>query len=98
VSSRAGLAFDLLGLGDYAGATELLSGGHAEALGAGHPMALWLGRFAAIAARRCGLPQARQLAEANVELFRRRFGDLYVETLGALVTLANCAGADGDLD
>ncbi|MEU4214718.1 FxSxx-COOH system tetratricopeptide repeat protein [Actinoplanes sp. NPDC026623] len=97
LSSRAGLAFDLLGLGDYAGATELLNGGHAEALGAGHPMALWVGRFAAIAARRGGLPQARQLAEANVELFRQRFGDLNVETLGALVSLANCARDDGDL-
>ncbi|MEU7907032.1 FxSxx-COOH system tetratricopeptide repeat protein [Actinoplanes sp. NPDC049118] len=98
LSSRAGLAFDLLGLGDNTGATELLSGGHAEALGAGHPMALWVGRFAAIAARRCGLPQARQLAEANVELFRQRFGDANVETLGALVSLANCVRDDGDLD
>ncbi|AGZ39494.1 FxSxx-COOH system tetratricopeptide repeat protein [Actinoplanes friuliensis] len=98
LSSRAGLAFDLFGLGDYAGATELLSNGHAEALGADHPMALWAGRFAAIAARRCGLPQARQLAETNVELYRQKFGDLNVETLGALVSLANCARDDGDLD
>ena len=98
LSSRTGLAFDLVGLGDYAGATELLSGGHAEALGADHPMSLWAGRFAAIAARRLGLPRARELAAANVELFRQKFGDLNVETLGATVSLANCARAAGDLD
>lgn len=98
LSSRTGLAFDLYGLGDYAGATELLSGGHAEALGADHPMSLWAGRFAAIAARRLGLARARALAAANVELFRQKFGDLNVETLGATVSLANCARAAGDLE
>jgi len=100
LSSRAGLAFDLYGLGDYAGATELLAKKkqQAEALGADHPMALWVGRFAAIAARRFGLPQARRLAATNVELYRQKFGDLNVETLGALVSLANCAREDGDLE
>ncbi|GAA3347928.1 hypothetical protein GCM10020358_64560 [Amorphoplanes nipponensis] len=98
LSSRAGLAFDLVGLGDYAGASALLANGYADALGADHPMALWAGRFAAIAARRRGLPQARELAAANAELYRQKFGDLNVETLGALVSLANCARADGDLD
>jgi hypothetical protein len=98
LSSRAGLAFDLVGLGDYAGASALLAGGHADGLGADHPMALWAGRFAAIAARRRGLPQARELAATNVELYRQKFGDLNVETLGALVSLANCARGDDDLD
>jgi tetratricopeptide (TPR) repeat protein len=98
LSSRAGLAFDLFGLGDYAGASALLANGHADALGADHPMALWAGRFAAIAARRRGLPQARELAATNVELYRQKFGDLNVETLGALVSLANCAREEGDFD
>jgi len=95
LSSRAGLAFDLYGLGDYAGATEVLVAGRGEA---DHLMGLWAGRFAAMAARRCGWPQARELAEANAALFRQRFGDLHVETLGALVSLANCARDAGDLE
>ncbi|MGA5304032.1 FxSxx-COOH system tetratricopeptide repeat protein [Nucisporomicrobium flavum] len=99
LSSRAGLAFDLFGLGDYAGAAALLAAaGHFEALGEDHPMALWAGRFAAMAARRGGRPDARKLAAANVELFRHKFGDLNVETLGAIVSLANCAREAGDLD
>lgn len=96
LSSRAALAFDLFGLGDYAGAAELLAPGHS--LPEDHPMALWAGRFAAMAARRAGRPQARVLAERNVELFRRKFGDLNAETLAATVSLANCARVDGDLD
>ena len=95
LSSRAGLAFDLYGLGDYAGAVEALAAGRGEP---DHLMGLWAGRFAAMAARRCGSPQARELAETNAALFRQRFGDLHVETLGALVTLANCARDAGDLE
>lgn len=96
LSSRGALAFDLFGLGDYAGAAELLAGGHA--LAEDHPMALWAGRYAAMAARRAGQPLARAMAEHNVMLFRRKFGDLNVETLAATVSLANCARVDGDLD
>jgi hypothetical protein len=96
LSSRAALAFDLFGLGDYAGAADLLAAGHA--LDDDHPMALWAGRFAAMAARRAGRPQARELAEANVARFRQKFGDLNVETLAAMVSLANCARVDDDLD
>jgi hypothetical protein len=98
LSSRGALAFDLFGLGDYAGAAELLAADHTLALGEDHPMALWAGRFAAMAARRAGRPQARAMAERNVELFRRKFGDLNVETLAASVSLANCARTDGDPD
>jgi ATP/maltotriose-dependent transcriptional regulator MalT len=96
LSSRDGLAFDLFGLGDYAGAADVLADGHS--LADDHPMALWAGRYAAMAARRAGAPQARELAERNVMLFRQKFGDLNVETLAATVSLANCARADGDLD
>jgi hypothetical protein len=96
LSSRGALAFDLFGLGDYAGAAEVLSGGHA--LAPDHPMALLAARYAAMAARRAGLPQARELAETNVTLFRQKFGDLNVETLAATVSLANCARVEGDLD
>jgi tetratricopeptide (TPR) repeat protein len=95
LSSRAGLAFDLYGLGDYSGAAEVLAASRGAA---DHLMGLWAGRFAAMAARRCGWPQARQLAEGNAALFRQRFGDLHVETLGALISLANCARDEGDLD
>ncbi len=99
LSSRAELAFDLYGLGDYAGAAALLAAtGHFEALGPDHPMALWAGRFAAMAARRAGSPDARSRAAANVELYRQKFGDLSVETLAAVVSLANCAVGDGDFD
>jgi tetratricopeptide (TPR) repeat protein len=96
LSSRGALAFDLFGLGDYAGAAEVLAVGHA--LDEDHPMALWAARYAAMAARRAGFPQARALAEKNVALFRQKFGDLHVETLAATVSLANCARVDGDLD
>jgi tetratricopeptide (TPR) repeat protein len=96
LSSRGALAFDLFGLGDYAAAAEVLAAGHS--LDEDHPMALWAARYAAMAARRAGLPQARPLAEKNVALFRQKFGDLHVETLAATVSLANCARVDGDLD
>ncbi|HET6530209.1 MAG TPA: FxSxx-COOH system tetratricopeptide repeat protein [Actinoplanes sp.] len=96
VSSRGALGFDLFGLGDYPGAAAVLSGGGAG-LDPDHPMMLLLGRYAAMAARRSGAPQARSLAEANVALFRQKFGDLNVETLGATVSLANCAREAGDL-
>ena len=96
VSSRAALGYDLFGLGDYSGAWETLTAAHT--LDDDHPMVLLLTRFAAMAARRLGLPRARDLAEANVALFRQKFGDLNVETLGATVSLANCARAEGDLD
>ncbi|GAA2572054.1 hypothetical protein GCM10010435_53240 [Winogradskya consettensis] len=99
LSSRAGLAFDLFGLGDYAGASALLAGsGHFDALGADHPMALWAGRFAAMAARRAGKADARERAAVNVELYRQKFGDLSVDTLAAVVSLANCARDAGDYD
>jgi tetratricopeptide (TPR) repeat protein len=96
LSSRGALAFDLFGLGDYAGASEMLAGGHT--LDEDHPMALWAGRYAAMAARRSGSPQARELAETNVALFRQKFGDLNVETLAATVSLANCIRVEGDFD
>jgi Tetratricopeptide repeat len=96
LSSRGALAFDLFGLGDYAAAAEMLAGGHV--LPQDHPMALLAARYAAMAARRAGRPQARELAETNVTLFRQKFGDLNVETLAATVSLANCVRADGDLD
>jgi tetratricopeptide (TPR) repeat protein len=95
MSSRAGLAFDLYGLGDYPGAAEVLAAASGPA---DHLTGLWAGRFAAMAARRSGRPEAREQAAANAELFRQRFGDLHVETLGALVTLANCARDAGDLE
>ncbi|HEU4348741.1 MAG TPA: FxSxx-COOH system tetratricopeptide repeat protein [Actinoplanes sp.] len=97
VSSRGALGFDLFGLGDYPAAMEVLDGG-AAGLDDGHPTMLLLRRYAAMAARRAGRPDARDLAEANVTLFRQKFGDLNVETLGATVSLANCARAAGDLD
>jgi tetratricopeptide (TPR) repeat protein len=96
LSSRGALAFDLFGLGEYAAAADLLAGGHS--LDEDHPMALWAGRYAAMAARRAGQPQARALAEANVALFRQKFGDLNAETLAATVSLANCARVDGDFE
>ncbi|BCJ52030.1 hypothetical protein Asp14428_35050 [Actinoplanes sp. NBRC 14428] len=99
LSSRAGLAFDLYGLGDYPAAAELLAAaGHFDTLGPDHPMALWAGRFAAMAARRSGRPDAGALATTNAELYRQKFGDLNVETLGAMVSLAHCARDAGDLD
>ncbi|MCA2215360.1 FxSxx-COOH system tetratricopeptide repeat protein [Jidongwangia harbinensis] len=98
LSSRGALGFDLFGLGDYPGAAELLAGGPAGALGDDHPMVLLVRRYAAMAARRCGQPHARDLAEANVALFRQKFGDLNSETLGAMVSLANSARVDGDLE
>ena len=94
LSSRAGLAFDLYGLGDYAGAAEVLAAGRGVP---DHLVELWAGRFAAMVARRRGRPEARDLAKANAAQFRQRFGDLHVETLGALVTLANCERDAGDL-
>ena len=97
LSSRAGLAFDLFGLGDYAGAAEVLAAIRPGAVAEDHPFALWAGRVAAMAARRRGLPGALEMAESTVELTRRRFGDLHVETLAATVTLANAAAAAGDL-
>ncbi|WP_067496532.1 FxSxx-COOH system tetratricopeptide repeat protein [Actinoplanes sp. TFC3] len=99
LSSRAELAFDLYGMGDYAGASALLAvTGHFDTLGADHPMALWAGRFAAMAARREGKPEARSRAAANVELYRQKFGDLSVETLAAMVSLANCERDAGNFD
>ena len=98
LSSRGALAFDLFGLGDYASAAEALAGGHFDALGLDHPMMLLVGRYTAMAARRSGQKQARDLAEANVRLFRQKFGDLNVETLAATVSLANCARVDGDFE
>ncbi|HEX9999331.1 MAG TPA: FxSxx-COOH system tetratricopeptide repeat protein [Actinoplanes sp.] len=95
LSSRAGLAFDLFGLGDYAGAAELLDG---VLVADDHPFALWASRFAAMAARRRATPNAVALAETSVELCRRRFGDLHVETLAAVVSLANAVRADGAYD
>ncbi|AGL14731.1 FxSxx-COOH system tetratricopeptide repeat protein [Actinoplanes sp. N902-109] len=99
LSSRASLAYDLYGLGDYPGAAALLAvAGHFDTLGADHPMTLWAGRFAAMAARRSGRPEARDRAAANVELYRQKFGDLSVETLAAVISLANCARDTGDVD
>ncbi|MEU4424344.1 FxSxx-COOH system tetratricopeptide repeat protein [Actinoplanes sp. NPDC024001] len=98
LSSRTGLAYDLFGLGDYAGAAALLTATHIEKVPADHPFALWAGRFAAMAARRRGEPQARELAEANLAACRQKFGDLSVDTLASAVSLANCARADGALD
>ncbi|WP_433375274.1 FxSxx-COOH system tetratricopeptide repeat protein [Actinoplanes sp. CA-142083] len=97
ISSRAGLAFDLFGLGDYAGAAEVLAAIRAGAIPDDHPFALWAARVAAMAARRRCLPDARETAETTVDLCRRRFGDLHVETLAAIVTLAHAATATGDL-
>lgn len=99
VSSRTGLAFDLFGLGDYAGAAaQIAAAGDFDTLGDDHPMALWAGRFGAMAARRAGRPDARARATANVDRYRKKFGDLSVETLAALVSLANCAREEDDLD
>ena len=101
LSSRASLAYDLFGLGDFAGACGMLGGvvaGHRDALGDDHPMMLWAGRFEAMAARRTGSSDARARAAANVALFRQKFGDLNVETLGAVVSLANCCRDAGDPD
>ena len=95
LSSRAGLAFDLYGLGDYPAARAVLTAQWGEP---GRLTGLWAGRFAAMAARRDGRKQARDLAEVNVAAFRQRFGEQHVETLGALVTLANCERSAGDLD
>jgi tetratricopeptide (TPR) repeat protein len=95
LSSRASLAFDLYGLGDFAGSSALLAG-RPDVLGDDHPMMLWAGRFEAMAARRTAAPGARALATANVALFRQKFGDLNVETLGAVMSLANCCRDDGD--
>ena len=97
MSSRGSLGYDLFGLGDYSGAADVLAGA-GPGLDEDHPMMLLLRRYAAMAARRCGQPQARELAEGNVSLFRQKFGDLNVETLGATVSLANCARVAGDLD
>ena len=96
VSSRGALGFDLIGLGDYTAASEVLAGPYT--LDADHPMMLLLRRFVAVAARRRGQAHARKLAEANVARLRQKFGDLNPETLGATVSLANCARVDGDLD
>ncbi|GIF19121.1 hypothetical protein BJ973_006167 [Actinoplanes tereljensis] len=98
LSSRAGLAFDLFGLGDYSGATEALAAVRGDAVPDDHPFALWASRVAAMAARRRGLADGLGLAETTATLTRRRFGDLHVETLAAVVTLANAARAGGDLD
>ena len=97
LSSRAGLAYDLFGLGDYAGAADLLGAGRPESVGEDHPFALWTARFAAMAARRQGLPAAAEMAADTVTLCRRRFGDLHTETLAALVSLANATREAGDL-
>ncbi len=100
LSSLAALAFDRYGLGEVTAARDLLAGPlAAHALGAGHPMALLAGRFHAMAVRRAGDHAAAcSLAAANVALFRQRFGDLNVETLGAMVTEANACRDAGDLD
>jgi tetratricopeptide (TPR) repeat protein len=98
LSSRAGLAFDLFGLGDYAGAAEALAAVRPETMAEDHPFALWTARSAAMTARRRGLPESVGLAETAVALTRRRFGDLHVETLAAVVTLANAQRAAGGLD
>jgi tetratricopeptide (TPR) repeat protein len=93
LSSRAGLAFDLFGLGDYAGAAELLA---AVPAGDDHPFALWAARFAAMASRRRGAPDAIERAGESVTRCRRRFGDLHAETLAAVVSLAHAVRAAGD--
>jgi tetratricopeptide repeat protein len=98
LSSRAGLAFDLFGLGDYAGAADLLAAAGTDVVAEDHPFALWAGRFAAMAARRRGLPAALEPAETTVTLSRRRFGDVHPETLAAVVSLAHCARVSGDVD
>ncbi|MET0423105.1 MAG: tetratricopeptide repeat protein, partial [Actinoplanes sp.] len=95
LSSRAGLAYDLFGLGDYAGAADLLASVRVDDE---HPFALWVARVAAMVARRRGAANAVELAEVTVALSRRRFGDLHVETLAAVVSLAHAARAAGDLD
>jgi hypothetical protein len=97
ISSRAGLAFDLFGLGDYAGAAEVLAAIRPGALADDHPFALWAARVSAMAARRRCLPDALEVAGTTAELSRRRFGDLHVETLAAMVTLAHAATAAGEL-
>ena len=88
LSSRAELAFDLFGLGDYAAAAEVAVV-RPGTIGDDHPFALWAARFAAMATRRRGRPSAVPMAETVVELTRRRFGELHVETLAAVVSLAN---------
>ncbi|MFC7531326.1 FxSxx-COOH system tetratricopeptide repeat protein [Actinoplanes sp. GCM10030250] len=98
LSSRTGLAYDLFGLGDYAGAAAVLAAGHTDRIPADHPFALWAGRFAAMAARRRGDPAARRMAETNLATCRQKFGDLNVDTLASVVSLANCARAEGALD
>ncbi|GID26740.1 FxSxx-COOH system tetratricopeptide repeat protein [Paractinoplanes brasiliensis] len=97
LSSRAELAFDLFGLGDYAAAAEIavVRPGTVEQ---DHPFALWAARFAAMAARRRGLPSAVPLAESVVELSRRRFGEVHVESLAAVVSLANAVREAEDFD
>lgn len=97
LSSRAGLAYDLFGMGDYAGAAEVLAAIRPGAIADDHPFAIWAARVGAMAARRRCRPDALTLAETTAELTRRRFGDLHVETLGAIVTLAHAATAAGDL-
>jgi tetratricopeptide (TPR) repeat protein len=97
LSSRAGLAYDLFGMGDYAGAAEVLAAIRPGAIAEDHPFAIWAARVGAMAARRRCRPDALALAETTAELSRRRFGDLHVETLGAVVTLAHAATSAGDL-
>jgi len=97
LSSRAGLAYDLFGMGDYAGAAEVLAAIRPGTIADDHPFAIWAARVGAMAARRRCRPDALPLAETTAELTRRRFGDLHVETLGALVTLAHAATTAGDL-
>ncbi|MBM2618906.1 tetratricopeptide repeat protein [Actinoplanes sp. LDG1-06] len=97
LSSRAELAFDLFGLGDYAAAAEVAVV-RSGSVGEDHPFALWAARFAAMATRRRGQPSAVPLAESVVELTRRRFGDLHVETLAAVVSLANAVREAEDFD
>jgi len=96
LSSRAGLAFDLFGLGDYVGAAEVLAAARPGTVSDDHPFALWTARFGAMAARRRGSSAALEMAENIVTLCRRRFGDLHVETLAAVVSLANAALAADD--
>jgi hypothetical protein len=84
-------------MGDYAGAAEVLAAIRPGTTPDDHPFAIWAARVGAMAARRRCRPDALTLAETTVELTRRRFGDLHVETLGAIVTLAHTATAAGDL-